>query len=67
MRFGQDSTSTNQSVLQQIADGQQRLAYIESQMKANKRLMLVLVLLALIILLLNRNCHKDHKGRKRNK
>lgn len=56
MRFGQ--TSDNQVLLQQIVEGQERLAFVEKQMKASKLLMLFLTLLTVITLLLNRNCKK---------
>jgi len=62
MRFGQNQTSPNyQALLQQIMEGQQRLAYVETQMQANKRFMLVLILLALIVLILNKGCGKNER------
>lgn len=43
-------------LLQQIAEGQQRLIYLETEMKNNKKLMIVITVLALSTVILNRNC-----------
>lgn len=49
----------NQEVLQQISAGQQRLASLENEMKNSKRLMVLLTILALITVILNRNCKNE--------
>lgn len=61
MRFGQTPNTDNQSLLQQILDGQQRLAFVEKQIKMSKILMVFLTLLTVITLVLNRKCTKKKK------
>jgi hypothetical protein len=48
-----------QRLVRKIAEGQERLSYLEETTQANKKLMLIITVLAVATVVLNRSCSNE--------
>ena len=50
-----------QRLLRQITEGQERLSHLEEMTQTNKKLMLIITVLAITTVLLNRSCSNERR------